>query len=58
MAATVLRIMQKIDAFFPIYHVPETVPHTLARERHTRHRLQLIFALDSPETPRFYWGGL
>jgi hypothetical protein len=58
MAPTVLEIMHEIDTMNPIYHVPETMPHTLARERHTRHRLQLILTLDSPETPRFYWRGL
>jgi uncharacterized membrane protein len=53
MPATVLRIVQEIDAISPIYHVSEAMPDPHIRERKTRHRLQLILALDSPETPRF-----
>jgi hypothetical protein len=58
MPPTVLRIVEEIDALLSIYDVPQTVPHTLARERHTRHRLQFILALNRLETPRFIRGGL
>jgi hypothetical protein len=57
MPARVLRIMQEIDALLSIYHVPETVPDPLARESQPSHRLQLILALDSFVTPRFYRRG-
>jgi hypothetical protein len=57
MAATVLRIVEEIDALLAIYHVPETMPDPLARERKTRHGLQLIPPLASVETPRFTRSG-
>jgi hypothetical protein len=49
--------MHEIDTMNPIYHVPETVPDPLARERHTRHRLQLKPPLESLVTPQFTRGG-
>jgi hypothetical protein len=53
MPPAVLRIVEEIDALLSIYDVPETVPHTLARQRQTRHGLQFKLALQSLETPRF-----
>jgi hypothetical protein len=57
MPATVFQIMQDIDALFPVYDVPETVPNPLMWERQTHHRLQLKLTLQSLITPRFIRSG-
>jgi hypothetical protein len=57
MAATVLRIVEEIDALLAIYDVSQTVPDPLARESQTRHGLQLIPPLQSVVTPRFTRSG-